>query len=50
MAAALQREPLEGAPNLVEWLKLATPTVDRVARAELVDHSLPSSCGERQAR
>lgn len=41
MTAALAEEPLEGAPNLVEWLKLTTPTLDRVARAELVDHSLP---------
>ena len=41
MSAALDNKTVPDAPNLMEWLKLATPTLDRVARAELVDHSLP---------
>lgn len=41
MAAAASGKDLPGAPNLVEWLRVATPTVERVQKAELVDHSLP---------
>ncbi|MCA9607107.1 MAG: carbonic anhydrase [Myxococcales bacterium] len=41
MAAAASGKAMPEAPNLVEWLRVATPTMERVQRAELVDHSLP---------
>lgn len=41
MSAALSGKEISGAPNLMAWLRVATPTLDRVARAELVDHHLP---------
>lgn len=41
MSAALAKKEVPGAPNLARWLELATPTLERVRRAERVDHSLP---------
>ncbi|MCB9592616.1 MAG: carbonic anhydrase [Sandaracinaceae bacterium] len=41
MSAALSGKAMTEAPNLMEWLRVATPTMERVKRAELVDHSLP---------
>lgn len=41
MTAALSGKDIPGAPNLNEWLELATPSLERYRRAEHVDHSLP---------
>ena len=41
MRAVLDNASLERMPNLREWLTHGVPSLDRVQRAELIDHQLP---------
>jgi carbonic anhydrase len=41
MSAVLDKPSLERMPNLREWLNHGVPSLDRVERAELINHSLP---------
>lgn len=38
MQAVLDKPTIPGAPNLIEWLAIGAPSLERVARAELIDH------------
>jgi carbonic anhydrase len=41
MSAIVDGLEVPGAPNLIEWLAHGTPSLERVLRAEHIDHGLP---------
>lgn len=41
MSAIVEKLEVPGAPNLMEWLTHGTPSLERVLRAEHIDHGLP---------